>query len=70
MSENPDQSTPNIGELLLLNRCLFEGRGDDFVIAFADYVEKQGLIISEQSMGKLVRAAAFLRLSQEAFVRQ
>lgn len=70
MPERPDRLKRSIGEMVLLNRFLVEERGDDFIDAFADYVERQALMISEQSMEKLVRAAASVRLSQEELARR
>ncbi|MEQ1955772.1 hypothetical protein [Mesorhizobium sp. CN2-181] len=54
---------PDAKEGLLLNRLLFERKGDEFIDAFAALVRTEGWIIGDESLLHLLQVARSVRAS-------
>ncbi|MFI0846291.1 hypothetical protein [Mesorhizobium sp. IMUNJ 23232] len=65
LGEGATLTEPKIRTGLELNRLFYEGRGDEFIDTFADYVARQEIAVSEGSVIRLldtVRAIGQTRL--------
>ncbi|MDQ6435740.1 hypothetical protein RB623_16920 [Mesorhizobium sp. LHD-90] len=63
MSKATEPSAPGAKAGLLLNRLLFERRGDEFVDAFAALVRDEGLIVNDEPLLNLLETARSVRSS-------
>ena len=45
---------PKVRTGLELNRLFYEGRGDEFIDTFADYVARRGIVLGEESVIRLL----------------
>ena len=52
---------PKVTTGLELNRLFYEGRGDEFIDTFADYVERGGIVVGEESVIRLLDAVKAVR---------
>jgi hypothetical protein len=52
---------PRVRIGLELNRLFYEGRGDEFIDMFTDHVGRQGIVVSEEAVIRLLAMVRTIR---------